>query len=121
MMDGFLALYVFMLAAICGHVIISPRAGDPAHAADVRLQLRARHRAGRRDDRAGACAKRTLANAPSASSPCCWAPAMRSGGYVVTERMLEMFKSSKDKKARERCHPCRPVNANSEPNGCSKP
>ncbi len=48
-MNGFVPLYIFMLAGFAGWVIIGARAGNPAHAADVGVQLRSRHRRGRRD------------------------------------------------------------------------
>ena len=59
-MTGIVALYIFMLAAFTGYEVIATRAGDPAHAADVGLELRARHRAGRRHGGARAARTRTL-------------------------------------------------------------
>ena len=53
-----------------------PRAGDSAYAADVRLELRPRHRRGRRDVRAAECDLDRRAGR-SASSACCSARATR--------------------------------------------
>ena len=47
-LTGMAALYIFMLAAFTGYEVICAGAGDPAHAADVRIELRARRRARRR-------------------------------------------------------------------------
>lgn len=95
MIDPFIALFVFMLAAFTGHEIIS-RVPVILHTADVRIQFRARHRAGGRDDCPGA-RRDPLAQAIGFAGVVLGA-GNAAGGYVVTERMLEMFKSSKDKK-----------------------
>ena len=75
MNDGFVALYIFMLAAIAGHVIISR----------VPVILHTPLMSGSNFIHGivliGAMVVLGAGNA--------------AGGYVVTERMLEMFKSSK--------------------------
>jgi NAD(P) transhydrogenase subunit alpha len=93
MIDGFLALYLFMLAAFTGHEIISRvpvilhtplmsgsnfvhgivLVGAMVALGEATTLAAAGHRIHRRVPRRGHAA----------------------GGYVVTERMLEMFKSSK--------------------------
>ena len=76
-----------------------PRAGDPAHAADVRLELRARHRRRRRDVRAAECDLDASSRSIGFVGVLLGA-GNAAGGYVVTERMLEMFKPS-DKNQRQ--------------------
>lgn len=93
MIDGFLALYIFMLAAITGHVIISRvpvilhtplmSGSNFVHGIVVVGAMIALAHADTHLERAvGFIA--VLLGAGNAV-----------GGYVVTERMLEMFKSSK--------------------------
>ena len=94
-MDGFLALYVFMLAAICGHVIISrvpvilhtPLMSGSNFVHGIVL--------------VGAMIALAHANTPLERVIGFVAVLLGAGnavgGYVVTERMLEMFKSSKPK------------------------
>ena len=96
MSDGFVALYIFMLAAICGHVIISrvpvilhtPLMSGSNFVHGIVL--------------VGAMV--ALANAESPLAKIIGFVGVvlgagnAAGGYVVTERMLEMFKSSKDGK-----------------------
>ncbi|HRD72800.1 MAG: NAD(P) transhydrogenase subunit alpha [Lysobacteraceae bacterium] len=95
MMDGFLALYIFMLAAICGHIIISRvpvilhtplmSGSNFVHGIVVVGAMISLAHADTNLERAiGFVA--VLLGAGNAV-----------GGYVVTERMLEMFKSSKKK------------------------
>jgi NAD(P) transhydrogenase subunit alpha len=93
MSDGFVALYIFMLAAICGHVIISrvpvilhtPLMSGSNFVHGIVL--------------VGAMV--ALANAESPLAKIIGFVGVvlgagnAAGGYVVTERMLEMFKSSK--------------------------
>ena len=92
---GIIALYIFMLAAFTGYEVIAQGAGHPAHAADVRLELRARHRAGGRDGRARP--RDTTLEKVIGFVGVLLAAGNAVGGYVVTERMLEMFKSSGQK------------------------
>ncbi len=94
-MDGFLALYVFMLAAICGHVIISrvpvilhtPLMSGSNFVHGIVL--------------VGAMIALAHAQTPLERAIGFVAVLLGAGnavgGYVVTERMLEMFKSSKQK------------------------
>ncbi|WP_395791331.1 NAD(P) transhydrogenase subunit alpha [Aquimonas sp.] len=95
MMDGFVALYIFMLAAICGHIIISRvpvilhtplmSGSNFVHGIVVVGAMISLAHADTNLERAiGFIA--VLLGAGNAV-----------GGYVVTERMLEMFKSSKKK------------------------
>jgi NAD(P) transhydrogenase subunit alpha len=93
MLDGFIALYIFMLAAITGHVIISRvpvilhtplmSGSNFVHGIVVVGAMVALAHADTNLERVvGFLA--VLLGAGNAV-----------GGYVVTERMLEMFKSSK--------------------------
>jgi NAD(P) transhydrogenase subunit alpha len=93
MLDGFIALYIFMLAAITGHVIISRvpvilhtplmSGSNFVHGIVVVGAMVALAHADTTLERVvGFLA--VLLGAGNAV-----------GGYVVTERMLEMFKSSK--------------------------
>ncbi|MDZ3823558.1 MAG: NAD(P) transhydrogenase subunit alpha [Pseudoxanthomonas sp.] len=95
MMDGFVALYIFLLAAITGHVIISRvpvilhtplmSGSNFVHGIVLVGAMIALAHADTTLERAiGFVA--VLLGAGNAV-----------GGYVVTERMLEMFKSSKGK------------------------
>ncbi|ODU48192.1 NAD(P) transhydrogenase subunit alpha [uncultured Aquimonas sp.] len=95
MMDGFVALYIFMLAAICGHVIISRvpvilhtplmSGSNFVHGiVVVGAMISLAHADTTLERTIGFLA--VLLGAGNAV-----------GGYVVTERMLEMFKSSKKK------------------------
>src|SRR5690606_35711458 len=68
-------------------------AGDPAHAADVGQQLHSRYRADRCDGVLGH-ADTTLEKAIGFIAVLMGA-GNAAGGYVVTERMLDMFKSSR--------------------------
>ncbi|OPZ13964.1 MAG: NAD(P) transhydrogenase subunit alpha [Alphaproteobacteria bacterium ADurb.BinA280] len=94
-MDGFLALYIFMLAAICGHIIISRvpvilhtplmSGSNFVHGiVVVGAMISLAHADTNLERSIGFIA--VLLGAGNAV-----------GGYVVTERMLEMFKSSKKK------------------------
>jgi NAD(P) transhydrogenase subunit alpha len=94
-MDGFVALYIFLLAAITGHVIISRvpvilhtplmSGSNFVHGIVLVGAMIALAHADTTLERAiGFVA--VLLGAGNAV-----------GGYVVTERMLEMFKSSKKK------------------------
>ena len=94
-MDGFLALYIFMLAAICGHIIISRvpvilhtplmSGSNFVHGiVVVGAMISLAHADTNLERVIGFVA--VLLGAGNAV-----------GGYVVTERMLEMFKSSKKK------------------------
>lgn len=94
-MDGFVALYIFLLAAITGHVIISRvpvilhtplmSGSNFVHGIVLVGAMIALAHADTTLERAiGFVA--VLLGAGNAV-----------GGYVVTERMLEMFKSSKGK------------------------
>jgi hypothetical protein len=73
------------------------RAGDPAHAADVGLQLRPRHRRGRRPLRP-AQRQHALEQAIGFFAVLLGA-GNAAGGYAVTDRMLAMFKTSGQAKA----------------------
>ncbi|HBK56569.1 MAG TPA: NAD(P)(+) transhydrogenase [Xanthomonadales bacterium] len=95
MMDGFVAIYIFMLAAICGHVIISRvpvilhtplmSGSNFVHGiVVVGAMISLAHADTNLERTIGFLA--VLLGAGNAV-----------GGYVVTERMLEMFKSSKKK------------------------
>ena len=96
-MDGFLALYVFMLAAICGHIIISrvpvilhtPLMSGSNFVHGIVL--------------VGAMIALAHARTPLEQGIGFVAVLLGAGnavgGYVVTERMLEMFKSSKKKES----------------------
>ncbi|MEO7478821.1 MAG: NAD(P) transhydrogenase subunit alpha [Lysobacteraceae bacterium] len=93
MSDGFLALYIFMLAAICGHVIISrvpiilhtPLMSGSNFVHGIVL--------------VGAMVALGHAETPLEMTIGFIAVLLgagnAAGGYVVTERMLDMFKSSK--------------------------
>jgi NAD(P) transhydrogenase subunit alpha len=93
MSDGFVALYIFMLAAICGHVIISrvpvilhtPLMSGSNFVHGIVLvgaMVALGHAQTTLETVIGFIA--VLLGAGNAA-----------GGYVVTERMLDMFKSSK--------------------------
>ncbi|MBD1519287.1 NAD(P) transhydrogenase subunit alpha [Xanthomonas citri pv. citri] len=92
MSDGFVALYIFMLAAIAGHVIISrvpvilhtPLMSGSNFIHGIVL-IGAMVVLGHADTTLEALG--FVAVALGAGNA--------AGGYVVTERMLEMFKSSK--------------------------
>ena len=93
MSDGFVALYIFMLAAICGHVIISrvpvilhtPLMSGSNFVHGIVL--------------VGAMVAMGHAETPLeiviGFIAVLLGAGNAAGGYVVTERMLEMFKSSK--------------------------
>ena len=93
MSDGFVALYIFMLAAIAGHVIISRvpvilhtplmSGSNFIHGIVLIGAIIVLGRADPLREKAIGCVA-VLLGAGNAA-----------GGYVVTERMLEMFKSSK--------------------------
>jgi H+-translocating NAD(P) transhydrogenase subunit alpha len=93
MIDGFVALYIFMLAAIAGHVIISR----------VPVILHTPLMSGSNFIHGivliGAMVVLGHAQTPLEKAIGFLAVLMgagnAAGGYVVTERMLEMFKSSK--------------------------
>ncbi|MFZ7096602.1 NAD(P) transhydrogenase subunit alpha [Luteimonas dalianensis] len=93
MMDGFAALYIFMLAAIAGHVIISrvpvilhtPLMSGSNFIHGVVL-IGAMIVLGHAD---------TTAEKVIGFIAVMMGAGNAAGGYVVTERMLEMFKSSK--------------------------
>ena len=96
MIDGFLALYLFMLAAFTGHEIISR----------VPVILHTPLMSGSNFVHGIVLVGAMIALA-NATSPLAIAIGFMgvvlgagnaAGGYVVTERMLEMFKSSKDEK-----------------------
>ena len=93
MIDGFVALYIFMLAAIAGHVIISRvpvilhtplmSGSNFIHGAVlIGAMVVLGHADGTVEKVIG-----FVAVAMGAANA--------AGGYVVTERMLEMFKASK--------------------------
>jgi NAD(P) transhydrogenase subunit alpha len=95
MIDGFLALYIFMLAAFTGKEIIgrvpvilhTPLMSGSNFVHGIVL--------------VGAMIALAYADSPLAKAIGFVGVALgagnAAGGYVVTERMLEMFKSSKDK------------------------
>lgn len=95
MIDGFLALYIFMLAAFCGHEIISRvpvilhtplmSGSNFVHGIVLVGAMVALGHADTGVEKAIGFIG-VLLGAGNAA-----------GGYVVTERMLEMFKSSKGK------------------------
>ena len=99
MSNGFVALYIFMLAAICGHVIISrvpvilhtPLMSGSNFVHGIVL--------------VGAMV--ALGNADSTLEIVIGFIAVllgagnAAGGYVVTERMLDMFKSSRPAPGKE--------------------
>ncbi|MBS0200529.1 MAG: NAD(P) transhydrogenase subunit alpha [Proteobacteria bacterium] len=93
MSDGFTALYIFMLAAIAGHVIISR----------VPVILHTPLMSGSNFIHGivmiGAMVVLGMAETPTEKVLGFIAVVLgagnAAGGYVVTERMLEMFKSSK--------------------------
>jgi NAD(P) transhydrogenase subunit alpha len=99
--DGFIAIYIFMLAAIAGHVIISRvpvilhtplMSGSNFIHGIVLIGAmvvlgHAETRWRRRSDSSA-----VLLGAGNAA-----------GGYVVTERMLDMFKPSKKPARKRRC------------------
>ena len=70
--DGFIALYIFMLAAFVGYEIIG---------------------------KVPAILHTPLMSGSNFIHGIVLVAGNAVGGYVVTERMLEMFKSSKDKKS----------------------
>ena len=96
MIDPFLALFIFMLAAFTGHEIISrvpvilhtPLMSGSNFVHGIVL--------------VGAMIALAEAQSPLAEAigfvGVVLGAGNAAGGYVVTERMLEMFKSSKDKK-----------------------
>lgn len=94
MIDGFIALYIFMLAAFTGYEIIArvpvilhtPLMSGSNFVHGIVL-VGAMVALGRADSLAGQVVG-TLAVFLAAGNAV--------GGYVVTERMLEMFKSSKE-------------------------
>ena len=96
MNDGFVALYIFMLAAIAGHVIISRvpvilhtplmSGSNFIHGVVVVGSMIA---LGNAD---------TVLEQAIGFFAVALGAANAAGGYVVTERMLEMFKSSKNEK-----------------------
>ena len=96
MIDGFLALYIFMLAAFTGHEIISR----------VPVILHTPLMSGSNFVHGivvvGAMVVLAHADTNLEKAIGFFAVAFgagnAAGGYVVTERMLDMFKSSKDKK-----------------------
>jgi len=91
--DGFIAIYIFMLAAIAGHVIISR----------VPVILHTPLMSGSNFIHGivliGAMVVLGMAETPTEKVLGFIAVVLgagnAAGGYVVTERMLEMFKSSK--------------------------
>ncbi len=96
MMDGFLALYIFMLAAFTGYEIIGR----------VPVILHTPLMSGSNFIH-GIVVVGAMIALGHAETPLQTAVGFigvllgagnAAGGYVVTERMLEMFKSSKDKK-----------------------
>ena len=95
-MDGFVALYIFMLAAITGHVIISrvpvilhtPLMSGSNFVHGIVL-VGAMVALGHAD---------TTLETIIGFIGVVLAAGNAVGGYVVTERMLEMFKSSKEKR-----------------------
>ena len=93
MIDGFVAIFIFMLAAFTGYEVIG-RVPVILHTplmsgSNFVHGIVARRRHG------GARARpRRRPSASSASSRVLLGAANAVGGYVVTERMLEMFKSS---------------------------
>ena len=86
-----------MLAAFTGYEVIAQGAGNPAHAVDVGLEFRARHRAGGRHGGARAGARRLEKTIGFIGVLLAAGNAV--GGYAVTERMLEMFKASGSRKS----------------------
>ena len=91
-MTGIVALYIFMLAAFTGYEVIA-RVPVILHTPLMSgLELRARHRAGRRDG--GPRERAHPAREDHRRLGVLLAAGNAVGGYVVTERMLEMFKSS---------------------------
>lgn len=97
MIDGFVALYIFMLAAFTGHEIIGR----------VPVILHTPLMSGSNFVHGivvvGAIIALAHANSPLTIAigfiGVVLGAGNAAGGYVVTERMLEMFKSSKDRKA----------------------
>jgi hypothetical protein len=77
-----------------------PCAGDPAHPADVGLELRARRGAGRRHGGTRHADPEDPLQLAIGFVAVVLGAANAAGGYVVTERMLAMFKGKKN--ARER-------------------
>ena len=96
MIDGFIALYIFMLAAFTGYEVI----------ARVPVILHTPLMSGSNFVHGivlvGAMVALSQAESPLAKAigfiGVVLGAGNAAGGYVVTERMLEMFKSSKDKK-----------------------
>jgi len=99
MIDGFAALYIFMLAAIAGHVIISRvpvilhtplmSGSNFIHGA---VLIGAMFVLGHAD---------TTAEKVIGFIAVAMGAANAAGGYVVTERMLEMFKTGKKPTGKE--------------------
>jgi NAD(P) transhydrogenase subunit alpha len=95
MIDGFLALYIFMLAAFCGHEIISrvpvilhtPLMSGSNFVHGIVL-VGAMVALGHAD---------TTVEKVIGFIGVLLGAGNAAGGYVVTERMLDMFKSSKGK------------------------
>ena len=96
MIDGFVALYIFMLAAFTGHEIIgrvpvilhTPLMSGSNFVHGIVM--------------VGAIIALAHADSPTAVAigfiGVVLGAGNAAGGYVVTERMLEMFKSSKERK-----------------------
>jgi NAD(P) transhydrogenase subunit alpha len=91
--DGFVALYIFMLAAICGHVIISR----------VPVILHTPLMSGSNFVHGIVLVGAMVALGHAETTPekvigfiaVLLGAGNAAGGYVVTERMLDMFKSSR--------------------------
>ena len=79
------------------------RAGDPAHAADVRLELRARHRARRRDGRARRAPTRRSSRS-SASSASCSPPATPSAATSSPSACSRCSRRAASKQRRREPH-----------------
>ena len=96
-MDLLTSLYVFMLAAFIGFEVIRRDLAAPAHAADVADQCPRRHRRRRRHHPR----RRTRStHLPPSSARIAIVAATSNivGGFLITDRMLKMFKSSGPKK-----------------------
>ena len=91
LMDGIALLAIFVLAVFVGFEVVVEGVQHAAHAADVRRERDPRHHPGRRDPRRPGSADDAFALVVGLLAVVL-ATVNLVGGFVVTDRMLEMFK-----------------------------
>ena len=91
-MDGVALLTIFVLAVFVGFEVVSKVSSHPAHAADVRRERDPRDHPGRRDPRGRARGVDVALVVGLVAVVL--ATVNLVGGFVVTDRMLEMFKAA---------------------------